>query len=553
MRRADKILAFMLAGVFAASLTGCQEPAVVPVTEVSKKTVEVRDAYSGKVDLPEFPGRECHIPEVIISDTDTMPVNSAIYSEYKYMTELYAKNDPNDFEFYESWGDSTGLDYDYYIADDFVSLCVYGYCFSRPEDLGCYSLDRKIYNVSVETGHQLSKNEMLSMLNMTESGFHDLVRESIAEGWPTVVSDLMLNDADTLKTCYESNISDKCVEKAQPFVDSKGIIRFVCTIVVPAGSGDMLFSAPIGIYTGKPEDRTTDDTTAVSVQEPEDLYRDYMRDVLIPELGLIRLDRETFNVIPDLANNTLSYTPAEDYIDASGILSADVDDYNGDGTDDLIVIYLRKESAEGLDLIYTNSDSIYRTCIRVFTTRDGVVTMTDDYTALGYEAVTSGSSLICSLMNQEMDNKKCEIIKCTGSGDPMLQIYSQVSSGPAFRYEQEVTWPMAVDKDGKLYMTSYYTSSGSGTNYDASVYELSGGKETRHNDYSTDNTLPVLLDFLKPLGVEYDTDKFEIVKNDHQILLGSFSFDVAFTGSATDKYDMTLKFTDGGALSSSMR
>ncbi len=180
-----------------------------------KKTVEVRDVFNDTLKLIGYGDSYCRVPEIIISDTDTMGVNSNIYTQYKRTIDYYdsmgPEYKPDDWE-YEQSNTPLALAYDYFIADDFVSVVCHWDAFTLPEGTGAYYETRRAYNVSVEDGHELSKQEMLTLLGMTEDEFNEAVKKYYEDHWREYMDAPEDEDVpDYVEELNQQNVSDETV------------------------------------------------------------------------------------------------------------------------------------------------------------------------------------------------------------------------------------------------------------------------------------------------------------------------------------------------------
>lgn len=310
-------------------------------------------------------------------------------------------------------------------------------------------------------------------------------------------------------------------------------------------------------YTAEPEtSETTSETTSIPESE---LYREYMNDVLIPELGWTNTERSPFYCSYG-PGYEITYSPADDYVDAAGILSADVDDYNGDGTDDLIVVYMYEESAEGVQSFYTmfrELDYLYRTGIMAFTVSDGKVVKTDEYDVLGYSNSKEDDSIVGCLLHEEVDKKDFGIYKVTSGEVPVLFFNNDYMCSPVFRYEQHDSWLMGINKEGRFYMISSYMYSGSGMSYNSLSFEFSEGAETSRQetarDAQSEDGFYFKSTYCDDNQIAYEDDYAdEIAENDEQVILASYDFDYD-TESDAERLHIYLTYNDGGNLSQEMR
>jgi hypothetical protein len=311
--------------------------------------------------------------------------------------------------------------------------------------------------------------------------------------------------------------------------------------------------------TGTTTEAATETTAETTVIPESELYREYMDNALIPELGWTDLQRSPFYCSYG-PGYEITYSPVDDYIDAAGILSADIDDYNGDGTDDMIVIYMYEESAGDVKSFYTmfrELDYLYRTGIMAFTVSDGKVVKTDEYDVLGYGNSKEDDSIVGCLLHDEPDKKDFGIYKVSTDTVPVLFLNNDYMCSPAFRYEQHDSWMIGINKEGKFIMLSSYMYSGSGMSYNSLSFEFSDGVEETRDEGSRDaqgeNGFYYKNDYCDDHQIAYEDEYAdEITENDEQVILAYYSFDYDIESDA-ERLQIYLTYIDGGNLSQEIR
>ena len=539
-------------------------------TKPAKKTVEVRDFFNDTLNLIGYGESYCRVPEIIITDTDTMGVNSDIYTNYKYSIEYYGKMgpeyEPEEWE-YEMSNTPLALGYDYFIADDFVSVNCHWDAFTLPEGTGDYYESRKIFNVSVEDGHELSKQEMLTLLGISEDDFHEAVREYYKDHWSDYMGVSDDNTADYIDELNQQNMSDEVISKARVYVDQDGYICFVYVIGYYGGRGNMECVGRLDKFDGISRGSKLQKNININTTQSEyaKLYKKFLKKELVPELGWTDIKRNPFYYGYGYEDGGYSYAPADDVINAGGILSADIDDYNGDGTDDMIVVSFYKEPVSSdFEFYYEESKEIYRVRLTAYTVSDDQVVKTDEYNVLAYNEDYSGQHFTGCLLTKEIDQKRFEIYKVYRDGKAYLFFDNQVTSSPIYRYIGLDSWMMELNKDGKFNMMTYYTNFGSGSVYNALKYDFKDGTESTVTDYSTDATTDGegfynLKDFYDECQIDYEEIEYEqfVSGNFRQVKIASFDYTLEIDWDEYnyeyDRIEYTLSYVDGGNLSAGMR
>lgn len=317
-------------------------------------------------------------------------------------------------------------------------------------------------------------------------------------------------------------------------------------------------------------DESSDPSGKSSNFNSKALYEEFMREELIPQFGWTDIAGKEFTgVLDDYDSTDLREIPDEEYGNSAGILSADIDDYNGDGTDDLIVVYFYKDDMPDFDNEYfeeyfANSDSVYRIAVYVYTISKGEVVKTDGYTVCQYNDDKNRNYSVGCLFSQDLTHKKFEIYKVYVNNKPRLLFSNQFASSPAFRLIKKDAWMMEVDKDGKLLMDSYFVSEGIRHNYESYRFDFTNGEETSSSysvlDAQTDpEDYYDVLDYLFDCNITYKEDEdfgFTIDESSDQVLLAGFLFhhQNEFDGQNNYyRFDFQLNYFDYGNLSQTMR
>ena len=305
--------------------------------------------------------------------------------------------------------------------------------------------------------------------------------------------------------------------------------------------------------------------TTVSSSNPDELYQIYMQNELIPQYGWTSTAESTF-ILSCSSGNGYAYDPKDSQLEAEGIVSADVDDYNCDGIDDLIVICMYKESAQGLDSVYTDSSwfsspqtEIYRTKLMAFTISDNNVVKTDEYDVLNYGNSKQDEYIVGCLFPQEQDQKELDIYKLINGDSRALLFDTTASAGPMFKYYIESSWIMGLNASGKFYMQSCYLGGGITNGRYCNFYEFTNGVETSCTEYQMDvdnpnYEIPYITDYYDKCQITYD-DNWKIYETSNQIYIAGYEASTkdSFDDGIYRNYYYTVTFIDYGNLSGKLR
>lgn len=176
-----------------------------------------------------------------------MSINSEIYTDYKANIDYFEENGPvyPEHVYLEDTGLSD-LDYEYYVSDDFISLVV----IRKPQGwsgfMEEYRTARRIYNISMEDGHRLSKSEMLGLLGYTEEEFDEIIRDTLSAEWEDMMTEITGGYGSYADEMLDRNLSDEVIGEADVFVDPDGNICFKVKIETGAGSGFLQYVRAFG-------------------------------------------------------------------------------------------------------------------------------------------------------------------------------------------------------------------------------------------------------------------------------------------------------------------
>ena len=136
------------------------------------------------------------IPKVNIEGIDTTKLNKKIYNSYK---------------------DCSDFSYSYYIGKTYVSIL----CDGGAD--GCYT--EWVFNISRRTGKEMTRAEMLKELGISSKKFNSRVKKAIKK--------YLKGDLSTKSKAYKKAISKKTLNKTTPYVNSKGKLCYITSIIDP--------------------------------------------------------------------------------------------------------------------------------------------------------------------------------------------------------------------------------------------------------------------------------------------------------------------------------
>ena len=180
--------------------------------------VKVTDAYKKNYPENEFGCKaKVRIPKVTIPGVNTKDINNKIYK--------YCKKNS---------GKICSCSYTYYIGKSYVSLNIR---FDEEHDMSP-ATDYKIYNISRSSGKQLSDSSMLKILGLSDKTFRSKVKKSIQNMYKKDIG-YNSNSPEWIKTVYKMATSKKEINKAIPFVNSKGKTSFLIPLLPSLGGAGM--------------------------------------------------------------------------------------------------------------------------------------------------------------------------------------------------------------------------------------------------------------------------------------------------------------------------
>ncbi|GEM_PF-3237068 len=168
---------------------------------IGKATVS--DAYKRKFKVPDYGKMTTRYPKITIDGADTSAINKKIEKKFRPIAK---KN-------------QSVVSYKYYIGKTYVSIFMIVNL-----DAGLEGDDHYVYNVSRVTGKELSRKEMLKELGLKNGTFNSKVKKSLKKWWKQFLD---FDQGDYTKNMYKKALTNKSINSAVPFVDSKGKKSFL--------------------------------------------------------------------------------------------------------------------------------------------------------------------------------------------------------------------------------------------------------------------------------------------------------------------------------------
>ena len=186
--------------------TPSPSPTPVPIGKT-----KVMDAYKRKFNVEYHGKMTTRYPKVVIDGVDASAFNKEIAKKFKPIAK---KNE-------------SVVDYKYYIGETYVSILI-----KLNLEAGFEGDNYYVYNVSRVTGKKLSRKEMLKELGIKESTFKSKVKKGLKKWWKQFLN---IDKSDYTMNMYKKSLTNKTINSAEPYVNSKGKKSFlVRQIEVPA-------------------------------------------------------------------------------------------------------------------------------------------------------------------------------------------------------------------------------------------------------------------------------------------------------------------------------
>ncbi len=199
-----------------------------PATEAPVQTVQatVLEAESGDTDYGCY-----HIPRIYIDGQRERAVNTRIYGDISgWVSDGHASNVTY------SWGRYGNL------------LCVVVQSSPDWED---WAYD--VYTIDITTGQEVSEAQLLAAYGMDRTGFLAAAREALSLYWENNRSNFAEDDPGYLESLISDTLQDSNVQKAMPYIDSRGELGLIAPVASPAGAESYL--RLLALNTGAEQDR----------------------------------------------------------------------------------------------------------------------------------------------------------------------------------------------------------------------------------------------------------------------------------------------------------
>jgi len=187
-----------------------------PTTKALGK-VTVSDAFKKTYAKNQFGYKATvRIPKITIAGVSTKAINKEIYDTCK-----------------KKAGNYCSCKYSYYIGKTYVSIIV---CLSEEHDNSPATF-YNVYNISRSSGKKLSRKQMLKILKISSKKFNSRVKKAITKVYKRDFG-YSSKAPSYVKREYKTAVSSKYLNKAIPYVNSKGKVSYMIKqLPFPAGSG----------------------------------------------------------------------------------------------------------------------------------------------------------------------------------------------------------------------------------------------------------------------------------------------------------------------------
>lgn len=191
--------------------TATAKPTAKPIGKT-----KVTDAYTKTYKNEIVKKFTCKIPKVTIAGVSTSKINKEILNTVKKKIGKYMKSA-----------------YTYYIGKTYVSILI-ELSDQNDESPASYYL---IYNISRKTGKKMTKKQMLKTLKISNKKFKARVKKAVKKIYKKNFQ-YKSNSPSWMKKSYKDAISKKSINRALPYVNSKGKTSFMIhDMAVPGGAG----------------------------------------------------------------------------------------------------------------------------------------------------------------------------------------------------------------------------------------------------------------------------------------------------------------------------
>ncbi len=166
-----------------------------------------------------------HIPRINLNNDILEDANTKIYNQlYSILqNEVYVNRGeeyyyPSLSEMVYKWGQTGNI----------VSIIV------KTNHTDCDWTQYYVYNVSIESGEEISDSELIRAYGLTEDEFYDLSRETVRKHIENI-SDLISSE-ESYSTYVELTLSEENIKETIPYINSNGELCIVANIYYPIGA-----------------------------------------------------------------------------------------------------------------------------------------------------------------------------------------------------------------------------------------------------------------------------------------------------------------------------
>lgn len=183
----------------------------------------VTDAYNETIN-----GRHFAIPKINIGSADVSTINEEIWKSLytDVIEEQKTWCEESDY-----MGDES-ISYKWAVNKDVLSLCIE----SHPVHWAWW--DYYIYNVSIKTGKELSTEEVLSLVGLSENEYYDKVTQVLRSEFFQYKEDYLeqfLFD-DFFNMQLKNTLSDENIKQSLPYINEKGQLCIIACVYSIAGA-----------------------------------------------------------------------------------------------------------------------------------------------------------------------------------------------------------------------------------------------------------------------------------------------------------------------------
>lgn len=183
----------------------------------------ITDAYNGTIN-----GRHFAIPKINIDSVDVSTINDEIW------TNLYTDVVQEEMSWWEQseYMDAEIIKYKWAVNNNVLSLCIE----ITPVHWAWW--DYRVYNISIRTGKELSTEEVLSSVGLTENEYYNRVTQVLRSEFFQYKEDNLeqfLFD-DFFNEQLENTLSDENIKRAIPYINNKCQLCIIACVYSIAGA-----------------------------------------------------------------------------------------------------------------------------------------------------------------------------------------------------------------------------------------------------------------------------------------------------------------------------